>query len=281
VHEFGDPGRLKVEEVETPKPGAGEVVVKVSAASVNASDVKNVRGLMRQTTLPRIPGRDFAGVVVAGTKEFVGQEVWGTRDLVLTRDGSHATHLLIPEGAVVRRPKNLAEQAAACCGVTFVTAAYGLREAGIQSGQTVVVIGVFGGVGRAVAQIARRMGARVIGVSRSGPPGDLPGSFGEIALVNSSKEEPGETVKRLTHGAGADIVFDTVGGAMLNEGLKLMAPRGRIVEITAGRDPNVTINIRDFYHQQARLVGVDSLSLDAEQCAGILRELVGDLNRGN
>ena len=272
--EFGNVTGLKVEELDAPSPGDDELLVRISAASVNPSDVKNVQGFMHQTRLPRTPGRDFAGTVVAGRADMIGKEVWGTGgDLGFTRDGSHAEHLLIPTAAAVLRPAGLSAESASCCGVTFVTAAYGLREASIAAGQTVVVIGVFGGVGRAAAQIARRHGARVIGVARSAPPADLPASLRAIALVDSSREDAAGAVRRLTEGRGADIVFDTVGGAMLLEGLKFLAVRGRIIEITAGRDPNVTINIRDFYHQQARLIGVDSLPLDAIQCAAILREL--------
>jgi NADPH2:quinone reductase len=135
------------------------------------------------------------------------------------------------------------------------------------------VIGVFGGVGRAAAQIAKRAGARVIGIARNAPPTDLPASLADIDFINSAQEPAPIAVQRLTENRGADIVYDTVGGAMLLEGLKLLAPRGRLIEISPGRDPNVTINIRDFYHQQARLIGIDSLSLDAVQSAVILRAL--------
>lgn len=281
VHAFGSPAELKVEELDTPTPGEGEALVRVSAASVNPSDVKNVRGAMHQTGLPRTPGRDFAGTVVAGPGEMIGMEVWGTGgDLGFTRDGSHAEFLLIPAAAAVPRPERLSVSEASSSGVTFVTAAYGLSEAGIGAGQTVAVIGVFGGVGWAAAQIARRAGARVIGIAREAPPADLPASFAGISFVDSSREDPVAGVRRLSDDRGADIVFDTVGGPMLLEALKYLARRGRIIEISAGRDPHVTIDIRDFYHQQARLFGIDSLSLDAVQCAVILREVARGFEAG-
>jgi NADPH2:quinone reductase len=281
LHEFGNPSGLRIEDFDTPGPAAGQILVKITAASVNPSDVKNVQGFMHQTRLPRTPGRDFAGTVVAGSEEMIGKEVWGTGgDLGFTRDGSHADHLLLPTAAAVCRPSRLSPEAAASCGVTFVTAAYGLSEAALAPGQTVAIIGVFGGVGRAAAQIARRHGARVIGAARGAAPVDLPRSLIGIAIVDSSRDHTAEHVLRLSDGRGADIVYDTVGGAMLLEGLKFLANRGRIVEISAGRDPNVTINIRDFYHQQARLIGVDSLSLDGVRCAEILRGLVPGFESG-
>jgi NADPH2:quinone reductase len=103
LHEFGSPG-LRIEELDTPTPSGDEVLVRVTAASVNPSDAKNVRGFMHQTRLPRTPGRDFAGTVVAGRGDMIGKEVWGTGgDLGFTRDGSHADHLLVPAAAAVYR----------------------------------------------------------------------------------------------------------------------------------------------------------------------------------
>lgn len=278
---FGKPGDLRVEEVERPVPGADEVLVRIAAASVNMSDVKNVQGLMHQTRLPRTPGRDFAGTVTGGQSDLIGAEVWGTGgDIGFTRDGSHAEFLLIPAKGAVMRPDALPAISAACCGVTFVTAAYALSEAAIASAQTAIVIGVFGGVGRAAAQIAKRRGARIVGIACSGPPADLPASLADATFIDSTKQNTVEVVRQVTDGRGGDIVFDTVGGAMLLDGLKMLAVRGRIIEITAGRDPNVTINLPEFYHQQARLIGIDSLSLDVVHCASILRDLVDGFASG-
>jgi NADPH:quinone reductase-like Zn-dependent oxidoreductase len=273
-HQFGHIDVLKVEETATPEISAGEVLVRVEASSVNPSDVKNVGGFMHQTTLPRTPGRDFAGTVVEGPANWKGKQVWGTGgDLGFTRDGAHAQFVALPEAALVSLPPGLSVQGAACSGVGFVTAEYGLREAQLSQGMIVVVIGAFGGVGRAAAQIAANDGATVIGVARTEPPADLPASLATMPVINSADEDVVAAVKRLTGGRMADIVFDTVGGPMLLQGLKLLAPRGRIIEITAGKDPNVTLNIRDFYHQQARLLGIDSLALDAVECAGLLKNL--------
>jgi NADPH:quinone reductase len=88
---FGDPSVLKVVEAPAPAVSEGRALARVMAASVNPSDVKNMAGAMKQTTLPRIPGRDYAGVVEAGPTEWIGAEVWGTGgDVSSTRDGTHA-----------------------------------------------------------------------------------------------------------------------------------------------------------------------------------------------
>jgi NADPH2:quinone reductase len=107
-HQFGGLSNLKVEELPPPIPGQGEVKVQVRTASINPSDVRNIEGKMEGTTLPRIPGRDFSGVVVEGPPNLLGMEVWGTGgDIGFTRDGSHAEFILIPVEAAVPKPSTL------------------------------------------------------------------------------------------------------------------------------------------------------------------------------
>ena len=93
---------LRLEDVSTPSLAAGEVLVRVRAAAINPSDVKNVQGKMHETTVPRIPGRDFAGVVVGGSDELSGQSVFGSGgNLGFGRDGSHAEYVAVPANAVL------------------------------------------------------------------------------------------------------------------------------------------------------------------------------------
>src|SRR5919199_1337669 len=103
IERFGDPSALLPAEVPRPVPAEGEVLVEVHTAAVNRSDVLNARGSFDFTTLPRIPGRDCAGVVVEGPQALVGKEVWGTGggELGYVRDGSHAQYLALPGNAVV------------------------------------------------------------------------------------------------------------------------------------------------------------------------------------
>jgi hypothetical protein len=158
---FGPPNVLELIDVPTPKVTNGNAVVQISAAAVNPSDVKNVAGQMEGTVLPRIPGRDFAGVVVDGPDDWVGAEVFGTGgDIGFTRDGSHAEAILLPAQALVRKPTNLSFEQAASIGVNFVIARLGAIEyGGLQSDKTVAIIGAGGGVGGAVAEIAAAQGA--------------------------------------------------------------------------------------------------------------------------
>jgi NADPH:quinone reductase-like Zn-dependent oxidoreductase len=140
---FGDLANLKLEEVADPPVGPGEVKVRVRAASINPSDVKNVQGKMEGATLPRVPGRDFAGIVVEGPADLLGREVWGTGgDTGFTRDGSHAEFMTIPVDAAIAKPHSLSFEQAACVGVNFIAAYQGLvRCATIQAGETLLVTG--------------------------------------------------------------------------------------------------------------------------------------------
>src|ERR1700742_2258576 len=155
--EFGDPGVLRVVDVPDSQATSGRAVVRVDAASVNPSDVKNVAGGMDWTVLPRVPGRDFAGVVVSGPAEWQGVPVWGTGgDIGFTRDGSHAELMSIPVQALARKPERLSFEQASAVGVNFVVGWLGVAEAAqLSDGESIAVFGVSGGVGGAVAQIAR------------------------------------------------------------------------------------------------------------------------------
>src|ERR1700722_9591342 len=104
---FGGPDVLAVIDVPDPVPAEGEARVRIEAASINPSDVKNVAGAMSQTTLPRVPGRDFAGVVDAGPDSWIGAEVWGSGNAGLTIDGSHAQCIIVPVASLHRKPTTL------------------------------------------------------------------------------------------------------------------------------------------------------------------------------
>jgi NADPH2:quinone reductase len=139
---FGDPSALKAVKVPEPIAHAKTAVVRVMAASINPSDVKNVAGAMRQTTPPRIPGRDFAGVVEVGPSEWIGAEVWGTGgDAGFTRDGTHAEMLAVPVASLRRKPETLSFDEAASVGVNYVAAWCGIEAAGLKPGETVLSIG--------------------------------------------------------------------------------------------------------------------------------------------
>jgi NADPH2:quinone reductase len=267
--EFGPPSVLRIETAPIPEPGEGEVLVQVKAAAINPSDIGNVAGRFKSTTLPRTPGRDFAGIAIKGMRQ-EGAEVWGSSGkLGIVRDGSHAEFVVVPVETVSIKPKSLSMAQAAAIGVPYITAwASVVSAAQIQPGEAILIVGAAGTVGQAATQIANWKQARVLGADmRSGP---IPGAEW---TVNTSTEDLHERVLELTAGRGVDAVFDTVGGPLFEPALRSLRHGGRQVAISSAGTPRVSFNLVDFYHNSSRLLGVDSYGLTSPQVAEIEEEL--------
>ena len=277
LEKFGPVADLQVRDVEKPRAGQGQILVEVRSAGINPSDIKNVSGAMKQTILPRTPGRDAAGVVVEGRADLIGTQVWLTGGgLGFTVDGSHAEFVLLPEAAVRRKPDSLTLEQAGAIGVPFVTAWLALVHApAIRHGETVLIVGASGSVGSAATQIAKWKGARIIGADRRKPA--MPQADESI---DTTAEDLRESVLRLTGGNGADLAFDTVGGPMFEPCLKSLRRGGRLVEISSAGDRRVSFDLIDFYHQELTLHGVDSLHWDLESAAGILDQIKPGFDSG-
>jgi NADPH2:quinone reductase len=267
--EFGPPSVLRIEEIAIPEPGVGEALVQVMAAAINPSDIGDVAGRFKKTTLPRTPGRDFAGIVVKG-KHPEGAEVWGCcPDLGIVRDGSHAEYVVVPAETVSLKPKSLSMAQAAAIGVPYITAwASVVNAAQIQPGETILIVGAAGAAGQAATQIANWKQARVIGADMRSDP--IPGAE---SVINTKTEDLRERVLELTAGRGVDAVFDTVGGAMFEPALRSLRRGGRQVAISSAGGPRVSFNLTEFYHNFSRLLGVDSYGLTSRQISEIEDEL--------
>ncbi|HZR57408.1 MAG TPA: zinc-binding alcohol dehydrogenase family protein [Terriglobales bacterium] len=268
-HQFGLEN-LRLEDIPKPQPQAGEVLVRVLASSVNPSDVKNVQGAMSAVTkLPRIPGRDFAGIVEEGDANLIGQEVWGTGgDIGFTRDGTAAEYVVVPERAVIPKPPRFTSEQAASLGLNIVTAWAALFDrAGLKQRETLLVVGASGGVGHAAVDLACWAGAKVIAVDRI----DDKSSRAHIFL-NSESSTFAEDLKKAVSG-GVNVVFDTVSGPMFEVGLNALAKHGRMVEITVKEDHQVKFDLLRFYRDDLQLHGLNTLNLNATDCAVILEEV--------
>ena len=274
--EFGPVSNLSLVELPEPKADATTAVVKIAAASITPSDVKNVQGKMEHTTLPRVPGRDYAGTVISGPKEWIGADVWGTGgEIGYSINGSHADLIAVPISSLRRKPQSLSMHQAAAIGLTYLAAWLGLIEyARLASGETLLVIGANGGVGGAAAQIGKWRGAHVIGVDRqelrSGSPSAA--AIDDFFVLGSNPVE--KMVRSATKGRAADVVFDGVGGPMFEQGLKSLAHRGRQLEIASAVDRRVSFDLIDFYHNEGQLFGVDTRARDATASAALLEGLV-------
>jgi NADPH:quinone reductase len=273
--EFGPISNLRLVDLPNPKATGLTAIVKVAAATINPSDVKNVEGKMEHTSLPRVTGRDYAGVVVEGPVDWIGKKVWGTGgEIGYSVDGSHAELIAVPISSLREKPFALSFEQAATVGVPYLTAWLGLSEyAHLKAEESLLVIGANGGVGSAAVQIGKYLGARVIGADRSplergGPVDQAVDDF--LVITDRGLEMD---ARELTKGRGASVVFDTVGGPMFESAFKSLEHRGRLLEISSTGDRRVSFDLVDFYHQELELFGVDSRARDAIASAALLEAL--------
>jgi NADPH:quinone reductase len=276
---FGTPDVLEYVDVPTPSRDKDSAIVQVRSASVNPSDVKNVSGHFEHTVAPRIPGRDFSGVVVEGPAEWLGQDVWGTGgDIGFTLDGTHAEFIKVPLAALSRKPAALTHEQASAIGVNFVVAWLGtVTYAQLKEGESIAVIGAGGGVGGAVTQIAKARGCRVIGIDRTPPAEGSPAA----QLIDAFVPFDAGTVTRVRElTGGVDVVYDAVGGVAFETALKLPKRRGRVVEISATGKRRVEFDVIDFYHNETQLLGADSAKLGVADSAPLMNALVEGFDSG-
>lgn len=273
---------LKVEELGSPRIGAGEALVQVRAAAINPSDPKNVLGKMGETKPPRVPGRDFSGIVIDGPTAWKGKEVFGTGgNLGFGRDGSHAELVAVPVEALVEKPKQLSFEHAAGLGLGYLTAWSAIVTAGkVSPTDTVLVLGASGAVGSSAIKIAKHLGAkRIIGTLRN--EGERARTTGIPCddWLDLEKAPLPDSLLKLTQDKGADLILDVLGGPRFESVSRCLAHRGRHVVI-ASVEPKVTFNLVDFYHREGRLFGVDTLKLSFAESAHILRGILPLINEG-
>jgi NADPH:quinone reductase-like Zn-dependent oxidoreductase len=274
IVEFGDPSKLQIVEMDRPRIGEGDVLVAVKAAGVNPSDVSNLAGKFGQTKLPRVPGRDYAGVVVEGPRNLVGKEVWGTgAEIGFTRDGTHAEFVAVAWTSVREKPKNLSF-AQSAIALPFVTASLALNALNLQAWDAFIVTGSKGSVGWAAVQLARSRRARTIGIQRGPEKGYLD------EVIDSEKEDVTKRISELTAGGGGVACLDTVGNPLFDAALTGLPHGARMVVITAAKDGRVSFNIRDFYHRELTLIGVDSLQDDATVAGEELQKITHGFEEG-
>lgn len=265
--------QVEVAELPIPKPGPGQVLVEIVAAGVNPSDVKASLGHMPHAVWPRIPGRDFGGIVREGPTAMIGMEIWGGGgELGITQDGSHAKWMVLDQKAVREKPKNFTMEEAGSIGVPFITAFEGLREAGgVQPTDNVLVCGGNGKVGQAVIQIATMAGARVFAVEHTEQK--LMGHINApVEMFNHATQDVAELVREKTNGHGADIVFNTVGSPYFETANKAMAKQARQIFISTF-DRAVPFDIFNFFRGRHKYIGIDTLALSSVDGAKIFDKL--------
>jgi NADPH:quinone reductase len=255
VHEFGGPEVLKFEEISTPKPAPGQVLVRVHAAGVNPYDTYMRAGTYAiKPPLPYTPGSDAAGVIEAvgdGVKKMrPGDRVYTAKTLT----GAYAQFALALEEQVHPLPEKISFAQGAGIWVPYGTAYHALyHSAQAHAAETVLVHGASGGVGTAAVQMARAMGLTVFGTAGTQKGADLVKREGAHQVFDHSKAGHLEEIMKATGGHGMDIILEMLANVNLSADLKLLAMNGRVIII--GNRGEITINPRDLMSRRASARG--------------------------
>jgi NADPH:quinone reductase len=280
VNTFGDPQVLRLEEVPTPQPGPGEVLVRMHAVGVNPVETYIRAGkYARLPELPYTPGNDGAGVI-----EQVGPDVneFKPGDRVYTAgsvSGTYAEFALCKKEQAHPLPANVSFAQGAAMGTPYVTAYRGLlQRAGAMPGETVLVHGASGGVGTAAVQLARARGLRVFGTAGSDDGMKLAREQGAHEVYDHRTPDHFEHVMKATHGRGVDVIVELLANVNLGKDLTILAKGGRVVVI--GSRGRVEIDPRDTMQRDADIRGMVMPNIPPKGLASIHAALVAGLENG-
>lgn len=254
---YGPPDSLVIEECDDPVPGSGQILVDVAAAGINFPDVLAIAGKYQvKTPTPFIPGNEAAGIVAAvGDK--VSRFAVGDNVIVNSPGGAFAEKCVADQDKSMHLPDGMSFEQGAGFTVTYGTSYHALRQrADLKAGETVLVMGAAGGVGITAVEIAKAMGARVIAAASSDEKLAFARDAGADDLINYTTQPLKETVKALTDGNGADVVYDPVGGELAGEAFRATAWHGRylVIGFASGDIPQFPLNIALL--KEASIVGV-------------------------
>jgi len=244
--QFGPPETLVIEDVPSPKPGAGEVVVTVKAASVNFPDVLIIQNKYQvKPPLPFSPGSELAGVVKE-IGEGVTNAKRGDRVIAFASYGAFAEECLVPAARLVPMPAGMDFVTAASFLLTYGTSHHALRNrAATRPGETLLVLGAAGGVGIAAIEIGKVLGLRVIACASSEDKLAVCREHGADETINYASEDLREGIKRATGGKGVDVIYDPVGGAYAEAAIRSSAWRARylVIGFASGDIPKIALNL--------------------------------------
>ena len=280
VHEFGGPEVLKLDEIPTPQPAAGQILVRIHAVGVNPYDTYMRNGTYAiKPPLPYTPGSDGAGIVEA-VGSGVAKVKRGDRVYVAkTVTGAYAEYAIVLENQVHRLPEKVSFTQGAGVWVPYGTAYHALyHSAQAHASETVLIHGASGGVGIAGTQIARSMGLTVFGTASSQKGLDLATAEGAHQVFNHSKPGYLDEIMKATGGRGVDIVLEMLANVNLANDMKLLATNGRVIVI--GNRGEITVNPRDLMSRRASVRGFTLWGLTPIEEADVHAGLIAGLESG-
>lgn len=245
-HELVGPKGLRVDDVDEPKPGSGEIAIEVRAAGVNFPDVLLSYGKYQfKPPAPFVPGGEVAGTVKA-IGEGVSGFTLGQRVAATMLHGAFAEVVVVPALAAVPLPDAVSFETGAATLLTYLTTIHALEDRGhLAKGESLLVLGAAGGVGLAAIELGKVMGARVIAAASTDEKLAVCREHGADETIAYEREDLKERVKALTKGDGVNVVYDPVGGKFAEPSLRAIAWEGRylVVGFAAGDIPKIPLNL--------------------------------------
>lgn len=240
IHQFGDSEEvLQYEEVPVPAPKAGEVLIKVEAASLNRADLSLRRGAYRISPdqLPVIPGREFAGTIERAGANVTPYKT-GDRVVAYPSLGGYAEYALAKESEIRPIPGGVTSAQAAALPTAYLTAWFGLKTDGaLKAGEWLLIQGGSSGVGTAAIQIANLWGAKPITTTGSEEKARRLRQLGAAVTIDVSQNDFLPEVLRVTGDRGVDVILEMIGGEVYQKSLRALAPGGRLVSIGGAFGP--------------------------------------------
>ncbi len=234
IREFGGPEQVKLTDLPRPKPGRGEILIRVVAAGVNPIDWKTREGLLAGVvphTFPIVLGCDVAGIVEelgeGAGRSRKGDKVWALVRKSVVQWGTFAEFVSVADSSASILPARLLFEEAAAVPMAALTARQALARAGLRSGETILVHAAAGGVGHFAVQLAKNLGAKVHGTAGTANQPVVLG-LGADGAIDYTREDFREALRRIAP-EGVDVVLDCVGGETLARSFEVLKPGGRLV----------------------------------------------------
>jgi NADPH2:quinone reductase len=244
--EYGSQDKLSIGDVPDPVAGPGEIVIDMAAASLNFPDLLVIAGLYQfKPEPPFVPGAEGAGTVSAVGPDVTSVKV-GQRVMGVGVQGAFAEKWLIDAAAVIPVPDDMDFETAAALTLAFGTSYHALKQrAALQPGETLLVLGGAGGVGSAAVEIGKAMGATVIVAASTDEKLEFCRDIGADMTINYATDDLKASVKDLTGGRGADVIYDPVGGDLTEQAFRAIAWEGRhlVVGFASGDIPKIPLNL--------------------------------------
>ena len=244
--DYGRLSDLVLEEAPDPTPGEGQVLVDVRAAGLNFPDLLIAQGKYQaRPELPFVLGGEGSGLVAAVGPGVKRPKV-GDRIIAMELTGAFAEKWVVPATSTIPVPEGVSFEAAAGIAITYGTSYYALKQrAGLQEGETLLVLGAAGGVGLAAVELGKAMGARVIAAASTDEKLEVARAAGADEGINYSTEDLKSRIKALTGKKGADVSYDPVGGEYSEAALRGIAWNGRflVIGFAAGDIPKIPLNL--------------------------------------